>query len=79
MAKIKLGDRVTDRVTGFSGIAFGRTDWLYGCRTFGVKSSILKDGLPQEMQWFDEQSLDKTAKDPGGPGVSGGPSTRAGC
>ncbi len=79
MAKIKLGDKVTDHVTGFSGIAVGRTDWLYGCTGFGVKSSVLKDGLPQAVQWFDEQSLDATATDPGGPAVSGGPSARSGC
>jgi hypothetical protein len=75
---IKLGDRVKDRTTGFTGIVLARTDWLYGCTVFGVKPEELKDGLPMDMQWFDEQSVDACATEPGGPGVSGGPSVRAG-
>lgn len=68
---IKLGDRVKDLVTGFEGIVIGRTEWLYGCTTLGVKSSELKDGKPIESLWFDEQSLDALATEPGGPGAAG--------
>jgi len=52
-----LGSRVKDRFTGFTGIAVGRTDWMFGCTRFCVESTELKDGKPVEQQWFDEQRL----------------------
>jgi hypothetical protein len=68
MAKmIKLGDKVTDKVTGFTGVAVAKTEWLYGCVRWGVQSNTLKDGKPIDCQWFDEKSLDVTASEPGGP------------
>ena len=83
MAKIKLGDIVQDRISGFKGIVIARTEWLYGCTGIGVKPTKSKklkdDGTPADIQWFDEPSLDSTAKDPGGPVVSGGPSAQKGC
>ena len=54
---IKLGSRVRDSITGFEGMAVGRTEWLYGCTRIGVECTELKDGKPVEMQWFDEQRL----------------------
>lgn len=75
---IMLGDTVTDRVTGFTGIAIAMTEWLYGCRSFGVKSEAMKDGIPVETQWFDEKSLSVEATEPGGPCESGGPSCGVG-
>ncbi len=66
---IKLGDRVKDRTSGFSGIVLAISKYLYGCTTIGVKSEELKDGTPIEMQWFDEQSLDELATEPGGPAL----------
>jgi len=75
---IMLGDTVTDRVSGFTGIAVGTTEWLYGCRSFGVQSKELKDGLPVAIKWFDEQSLKAEAAAPGGPCESGGPSCGVG-
>lgn len=37
MSKINLGDKVKDSVTGFSGIAIGRTTWLHGCDRITVQ------------------------------------------
>ena len=82
MAKIKLGDIVKDRISGFTGIVIARTEWLYGCTGIGVKptkSNKLKDdGTPADIQWFDEPSLTATAKKAGGLVSGGGPSNRAG-
>ena len=64
---IALGDKVKDRITGYTGIVVARTDWLYGCTRFSVQSSELKDGKPIEAEWFDEKALDETAEEPGGP------------
>ncbi|KKN02600.1 hypothetical protein LCGC14_1116030 [marine sediment metagenome] len=76
--KFEVGNKVKDLVTGFSGIIIGRTDWLTGCNTYGVKSEKLKDGLPMEAEWLDEIQLkeigkgvkiEKKNKDLGGPQV----------
>ncbi len=64
---IKLGDKVRDRTTGFTGIVVARTDWLYGCTRFGVRSQELEDGKPIPEEWFDEQALDSLSKELGGP------------
>lgn len=65
---IELGARVKDRITGFSGVAVSVTHWLYGCTRYGVQSETLdKDGKPIEAEWFDEQSLDETSTEVGGP------------
>ena len=65
--KIKLGDRVTHGVTGYTGIVIGKTEWIYGCIRFGVQSETLKDGKPLEAQWFDEQELGRASKRKAGP------------
>lgn len=65
---IQLGDQVKDHITGYEGMVYGITEWLYGCRRIAVQSSNLKDGKPQEFEWFDEQRLTLTpAATSGGP------------
>lgn len=54
---VKLGDIVTDSITGFTGVAFGRCEYLHGCVKIGVMSRELKDGKPVGDEWFDEQRL----------------------
>jgi len=56
---IKLGSKVRDTLTGFSGIATGRTDWMYGCSRICIEPNKLdKDGKPIELHWFDEQRVE---------------------
>ena len=55
---IKLGSKVRDIYSGVSGLAVGRTEWLYGCARIGIEPSELKDGLVQDAQWFDEQRIE---------------------
>ena len=58
MSKINLGDKVKDTVTGFTGIAVGRTIWLYGCERITVQPEGLnKEGKTFESQSFDEPQL----------------------
>ena len=64
---IELNDVVEDRITGFTGVVIGRTEWLYGCVRFGVQSEELKDGKPLEHQWFDEQQLARLVRPVGKP------------
>ncbi len=58
METIKLGSLVRDKITGFKGIATGRTIWLHGCDRICVEPQSLHDGKPIEAQWFDSKRLD---------------------
>jgi hypothetical protein len=50
MKPVQLGDRVRDRMTGFSGIAIAITEWLYNCRRITVQPTELdKDGSLQRL------------------------------
>lgn len=71
---LNLGDRVRDKITGYTGIIMARTEWLYGCNRYIVQAEALHDGKPVEHQAFDEPQLEvvipeahtDTAKKPGG-------------
>ena len=67
---VKLGTKVKDSITGFSGIAVCRTEYLYGCVRIGIEPQELKDGKPVETHYFDEQRLSTTTNaTSGGPGA----------
>ena len=57
MFEFKLGDKVKDYVTGFTGVVVGRTEWLNGCIRYAVQPTTLKDGAPQDVQHIDEQQI----------------------
>lgn len=57
MSKIKLGFKVKDYITGFTGIAIAKTKYLHGCTQFGVRSQELHEGKPINPVWFDEPRL----------------------
>ena len=58
MNKVNLGDKVKDSVTGFTGIAIGRTTWLHGCDRITVQpEGVSKDGKVFENNSFDEPQL----------------------
>lgn len=73
--KIKLGDKVRAKISGFEGIVVSRTEWINGCIRFGVQSEKLKDGKPIEEIWFDggdlemvkEKKVKAKKKNTGGP------------
>lgn len=79
--RIELGLTVRDKISGFQGVAMGRTEYLTGCAHIGVAPRQLKsDGTIHEWQWLDETRLDvvesekkiligksKDAEDKGGP------------
>jgi len=56
---IDLGSKVKDMITGFTGIAIARTEWLYGCTRIVIESQELKDGKPVAPSWFDEQRVEE--------------------
>ena len=66
---IKLGEIATDSLSGFTGIATARSDYLYGCIQVQLNPQTLgKDGLPGKAQWFDEpQLVNAESRGTGGP------------
>lgn len=58
MAEVQLGDLVRDRLSGFTGIAYGKNEWLNKCVRYSVHPRELKDGKPIEPQWFDVEQLE---------------------
>jgi len=59
MAKIKLGDRVTDRVTGFIGTATTMIEHLNGCKQIEITPKVDKEGKIQKAIWVDLQQVEK--------------------
>lgn len=79
--KIKLGDYVADKITGFDGVVVGITTWLNGCARIGIQDKEARNsetGLPVEIYWVDEttvkvkkvQSVKRTQTKKGGPNTS---------
>ncbi len=59
---IELGWKVRDMYSGFTGIAVGRTQWIYGCVRYSVEPGLAKDGTFRESVWIDEQRLQVVKK-----------------
>lgn len=55
---VELGDKVKDRISGFTGIAYGRTAYLNGCISVGIRAEKLQDGKILDLEWIDESQLD---------------------
>lgn len=51
--KYELGKKAKDKVTGFKGIITGQAKHLTGCDTYGLTSTVNKDGN-YHNNWFDE-------------------------
>ena len=53
----QLGDRVKDKISGFTGIVNARVNYLNGCTRCGVASEETHDGKLIEDMYFDETQL----------------------
>ena len=40
---IELGDKVLDTVSGYTGIAVSKTEYINGCTQYGVQGKVTKD------------------------------------
>lgn len=58
----ELGDRVKDKLSGFTGIVIGETTWIYGCRRLTVQSEDMKEGKPIDPYSFDAPQLEVLKK-----------------
>lgn len=62
---VKLGNKVRDAITGFAGIATGRTVYLYGCAQILITPDRLaEDGKRLDGEWFDEQRVETIEERP---------------
>jgi heat shock protein HspQ len=57
MRKLKCGDIVRDKITGFEGVIVSVTEYLFTTDLFGVMSTKLHDEKPVAVQYFDEPRL----------------------
>lgn len=55
--QIDLGKKYKDRVTGFTGIAMARHDYLNGCARITLQSTELREGKPVDGHTFDIEDL----------------------
>ena len=61
--KFHLGDVLQDKITGFTGVAMGRTEYMTGCTHYGLLSrDLTKDGKITDYEWIDESRLSKVKK-----------------
>ncbi len=56
--RVKLGDRVKDKDSWYTGTVVAISEYLRGTPRFGVKSGMLHDGKPVAWEWFDEEALE---------------------
>jgi hypothetical protein len=54
---IELGSKVKDSITGFSGIATGRAEYLHGVPRVLVEATQLTADGKTESNWIDEPRL----------------------
>lgn len=54
---VNVGDEVKCSITGFKGIAMGRTEYLFGCVRVGILPTKVKDKKDIDYVWFDETQL----------------------
>jgi len=59
---IHLGDKVRDKVTGFTGIAVAKTEFINGCIQFNVAPKCEKSNKQIEELSFDENFLEVIKK-----------------
>lgn len=71
-----LREKVKDKITGFTGIAVAKCEYLNGCVCYEVRPDKLKDGCMLKTEWIDVQQLElvnpSRRKLPSDKGASGG-------
>jgi len=51
---VALGQKVKDRITGFTGMVTGRCEYITGCAQLLVQPPVKADGDFVESRWLDE-------------------------
>jgi hypothetical protein len=58
MEKVKLGQKVRDKISGFSGIVTSYAKHLNGCDRAWISPPVDKDGKLMDGSWFDVVQLE---------------------
>lgn len=58
MSEINLGDKVTDKITGFQGIVTGIVHHITGCHQALLAPKVKEDGALVRSEWFDLDRLE---------------------
>lgn len=58
--EIKLGNEYKDVISGFTGIAIARTEWINGCVRVTLSPKLDKDGKFQDSVCLDVEQLEAT-------------------
>ncbi len=76
---VQLGDKIRDRINGFTGICTGRSEFIFGCvQVLVAPLTVTPEGKHPDSVWLDEARVEVVAKGalerPGSaPSRSGGP------
>lgn len=60
----RLGDKMTDPITGFTGIVTRRSENLLGSTLIGLTGKGMDKGIPVELFWVEEQRLVNAVSSP---------------
>jgi len=60
--KIKLGNKVRDKITGFEGIVISRVEYINKCTQFCVKPKMDEDGKMPDGEYIDIEQLEVIGK-----------------
>jgi len=55
---MQLGDVIRDKISGFTGVATSRTEYLNGCIRWAISPQQLHEGKPIEAGYFDEEQVE---------------------
>jgi hypothetical protein len=56
--KFDVGVKVTDSITGFTGVIMARTEYLTGCNRYGILREEISATEPiPDWEWLDETRL----------------------
>lgn len=52
-----IGEKLEDKITGFTGVCTGRADYISGCNLYMLQSRAADPSKKEEPHWFDEPRL----------------------
>ncbi len=58
MTNIKLGSKVRDKVTGFTGIATAKIEYLNGCIQICIKPPVDKNNKMPDVEYVDIDQIE---------------------
>lgn len=57
----ELGEQLRDMVTGYTGIATGRMEYLNGCTQYCLRAKADKESKVPDSHWVDSQQIERVS------------------